>query len=194
MANDLSAAVEDQLQANYGIIPLLKLEIPDFVVGYYHGPRPLDYNGFTYTPNTIEDIESIAETLDNVDEERRITLTGSTAESGLVSTAIQDTRYIGAPATIARLIVNVETGEIIGLGETSIYEIYDLSIDEEPTENKVLVRVLVDLRAVGYTGRRKTSSIRSTNIHQSHFSANSTFYEELDTAANVQKKWGQRSG
>lgn len=192
MANAIDPAVEDQLEEVYGIVPLVKFEIPDFVRGYYRGPRPLDFNGFTYQANTLVGIEDFAETLDNDDEERRVTLVGLENEAESTASVIASKNYIGAPATVSRLIVDVSTSEIIGLAETSFYEIYDLSISNEREDDVSIVNVDVDLRSVGYTGRRKTSAIRSTAVHQEGFNANSTFYEESDKAATVQREWGSR--
>lgn len=194
MAVDLSEDVKNQLESQYGIITLVKFEIPDFVRGFYRGPRALTYNGFTYQPNDILDIDDLAETLDTSDEERQITLTGISDETGDAPRAMASKKYIGAPAFVTRLIVDIKTNEIKGIGESSVYEIYDLEIVEQQEDDLIHVSLVVSLRAVGFTGRRKTPAIRSQIVHRENFNPNSTFYEEADRAAAVQRRWGQRSG
>jgi len=45
----LDPAVQAQLdKGSFHVLPLVKFEIPGHVLGYYVGPRPFTYNGFTY--------------------------------------------------------------------------------------------------------------------------------------------------
>lgn len=195
MPNNISEAVNDQLDKQYAIMPLILFELPDMIRGYYGGPHPYPYNGQVYLPNAFLQVDELIETLDDDLNERNCTFSNIPVENDDLISDLTNIRYTGARVTVSRLILDPKTHKEVGIGETTFHEVYDASLNVEPDgEEEEFATIEITLRAPGFIGRRQTNTVRSLAEHQRDFDATDTFYEHITEVTSIQREWGQRSG
>lgn len=197
----ISHTPEVQAQLDSGrihILPLVKFEIPGNVVGYYVGPRPFEYNGFTYKPNKLLKMDDLVETL-NIDLGIR-ELTFSNIPVG--SDAIDDLEaldYVNAPAIVSRLIVDPKgdfPNSIRGISETSFHEIAQVKYTEGAIseEGQFSLTVVVKLKTPGKTGRVSTLAVRSDVEQRFDNNPNDTFLSGVGTVSTIMREFGTKGG
>jgi len=195
MARTLSPEVIDQLKGQFGILPVVLFQLQDRQAAYYNGPRPLTWNGVEYLPTKFLEVEPLAETLEDETAELTITFSGIPEEGQTLAERLSELHYSGAPVTISRLVVNIDTDEIVGVAQTSFHEVYDVLLEQEDDgESEIISKIEIVVRSPGFIGRRQTNTLRSEVEHKADFAADDTFYKDATEVVTVQREWGQRSG
>lgn len=195
----LDPAVQAQLdKGDFHILPLVKFEIPGHVLGYYVGMRPFTYNGFTYQPNRLLDLEDLVETLDIDLGERTLKFSDIPVVGDAISD-IEALEYTGAPVTVSRLVVDPKLGVpegVKGVLDSTFHKISHVvhGIGAIDDNGQSTLTLSVVLKSPGVAGRESTQTVRSDAEHKFDNNPNDTFYKDVATGGTVVLEWGTRSG
>jgi len=193
MSVNLSPEVLSELASGrYGILVLVKFEFPGNPVGYFNGPRPLPFNGFTYQPSKYLEAAELIETVDIDLGEREVIFSDVPAADNNLLNGIEEIEYTNAPAVVTKLLADTKRDEVLGLLETTFYEVshivHEMSEEQAGLRNQTLTVVL---KEPGQTGRERANTVRSLEEHQFDFDATDRCYEFVATVHNKVRKFGQ---
>ena len=198
MSISLDANVEAALDSGRWIkMHLVFFAIPGLPTGYWRGPRDLRWNGVTYRPSRYLDDTGLSETL-GIDITRR-GLTFSdvpTDDANDVIATIENYNYLNAPTTVTKLVGEVGTRNILGIGESSIYEINKVNYNKSALDSEGLrtVTVNIELEIPGRSVRDQTGFRYSHAAHQAHNSPSDPFFKYAATNAAWPSSWGRVGG
>jgi hypothetical protein len=198
MSISLDPSVQAELDSGrYGLIHLIFFAIPTLNTGYWRGARDLVYNSVTYKPSRYLDDSGLVETLGIDITERTITFSDvPTTDSSDVIANIESYNYLNALVTVTKLVVDIENDSILGLAESSVYEIDSVNYLQNPInesgERSVTVRITLEIP--GRSVRDSTGVKYSDSEQKAHNSATDTFFEYAASSAAFEELWGQISG
>lgn len=195
MTISLDPAVKAELDSGrFVLIHVVKLDVPGAQVGYWRGGRDLPWNGFTYKPSRYLADTGVMETLGIDITERSLTFSNvpTTDENDIVA-KVEEHNYQNALVTVSKLVGDTEDDSIIGIAETSTYEIdfvtyRDGAVSEDGTRT---VTTEIRLEIPGRIVRDKTGFKLSTAEQQAHNDATDTFFDHTATSATLTEEWGQ---
>lgn len=160
MTISLDPAVKAELDSGrFVLVHVVKFDIRGIEIGYWRGGRDLTWNGFTYKPSRYLADTGVMETLGIDITERSLTFSNvPTTDDDDIIAKIEQFNYLNAPVTVTKLVGDTETDSIIGIAETSVYEIAsvsyrDAAVAEDGTR---IVTTTIRLEIPGRIVRDKT--------------------------------------
>ncbi|MBL4767627.1 MAG: hypothetical protein JKY94_07925 [Rhodobacteraceae bacterium] len=195
MTISLDPSVEAKLDSGrYVLINLVKFDIPGATVGYWRGARDLTWNGFTYKPSTYLRDAGLNETLGVDITERSLTFSNvPTTDANDVIAKVEQYNYLNSTVTVTKLIGDTEDDSIIGIAETSVYEIDEIKYQDDAVaaDGTRKVTTSIRLEIPGRIVRDKTGFKLANAEQQAHNDPTDTFFEHTATSATWPEEWGQ---
>jgi|GEM_PF-750560 len=176
-APEVQAALDS---GRYVPVHLVRFDIPGFSVGYWRGARDFTWNGFTYKPSRYLDDSGLSEIIGVDITERSLTFSDvPTDDNDDVIAKIETYQYLNAPVIVAKLIGDVEADEILGLVESSRYEISEVRYQKSPVgeDGARTVTMQIELEIPGRVIRDSVGGKYSAKEHQAHNDASDTFFD-----------------
>ncbi|AZN72736.1 DUF2163 domain-containing protein [Georhizobium profundi] len=194
----LDPAIEDALEGGQlGRFDLIRFDLPGKSVGYHRGARPLLFNGMTYQPNKWLEMGELSGELGVAVTARTIVFSGVPTENADDAiAALESYDYTNAPVIISHLAVDIESGEVLGLLASSIYEINEVSYEQGAAgaDGARSLTVSIELEPPGRSARGQTSVKRSPAEQQFDNDPNDTSLEYVATSTRWPERWGQQGG
>lgn len=195
MTISLDPAVLDEFDTGrFVLFHLVKFAIPGAEVGYWRGARDLTWNGFTYKPSRYLDDSGLFETLGVDISERSLTFSNvPTSDANDIIAKVEQYNYLNSTVTVSKLVGDTEDDAIIGIAETSIYEIDSVSYrdDAVAADGTRSVTTDIHLEIPGRIIRDSTGFKLSSVEQQAHNDPTDTFFDYTATSATWREEWGQ---
>ena len=148
---------------------------------YWRGGRDLVYNSITYKPSRYLDDSGLNESLGMDITERILTFSDvPTADGGGAIAAIEAINYLNAPTTVSVLVVDTQDDMILGLAESSVYEIDSVSFQKSAlsaSERTVTVNITLEISKASKcaSNRASNSSKRRSAASKSSLTSMASF-------------------
>jgi len=188
----LDPAVEASVDSGqFGRIDLIRFDLPGKTVGYHRGSRPFTHNGLTYLPNRwLRAGEMDSEVGAEVTAREIVFSDIPTEDPEDVIAVLESYQYTNAPVIISHMCADPETGEVIGLLATSLYEINDVNYTRGAADEngERTLTIPIELEPPGRSARGSTGVKRSTAEQQFDNDATDTAFEY----AGVNQSWPMR--
>ena len=178
-------------------LDLIRFDLPGKSVGYHRGGRPYTYNGLVYHPNRWLQTGGMNSALGVAVTTRTIVFSNvPTANPDDAIATLESYAYQNAPVIIAHLAGDPVTDEVLGILDSSIYEIDQVSYQKGAAgENgERTLTISIDLQPPGRSARGATLVKRSPSEQNFYNSATDTSLEYVAVNAQWPLEWGQRQG
>ena len=177
---------------------LIRIDLPGRdPVGYHMGGRPFTYNGLQYLPNRFLQMGSERGDLGVAVSTREVVFANvpTNDPDDLINT-LETFKYTNAPVIITILAGAPESNEVLGILNSSVYEINDVTYDEGEQDDNgdIALTVTLELEPPGRSARGTTAVMRAQQEQQFDNSATDTCLEYASVIQTVPVEWGQRSG
>jgi hypothetical protein len=151
----------------------------------------------TYLPNKWLDMGDMAGGLGSEVTARTITFSAIPSDNpDDAIAALESYDYTNAPVIISHLAVDIESGEVLGLLASSIYEINEVNYEQGAAgaDGARSLTVSIELEPPGRSARGQTSVKRSPAEQQFDNDPNDTSLEYVATSTRWPERWGQQGG
>jgi hypothetical protein len=191
----LDPAVEDAVESGQiARIDLIRFDLPGKTVGYHRGGRPFTYNGLTYLPNRwLQAGEMDGELGPEVTARTIVFSDVPTDDPDDAVAELESYAYTNAPVITSHLCVDPETGDVLGVLASSLYEINDVNYKRSAAgdDGTRTLTITIELEPPGRSARGSTGIKRSAAEQNFDNEATDTAFEYVGVNVNWPMRWSR---